>query len=539
MHEILDSRRNQDSFENQQPNQPRNFKFPKRPFGKKTIEYRSFQPTWFHKFKWIHYDETLDKAYCHLCQTASRRGLATSSKNSQTFIATGYTNWNDANRGFMKHEQSDCHLESVQRLNLDKSNKDISIAITAQVSDLREKNRSCLLTIISNLKFLGRQGLPLRGRADDSDSNFNQLNVLRCEDNQNFREWLLRKSEKYTSPEIQNELLKIMSQILVRGISEDIRNSLYYALMADETTDVSNREQLVICIRWIDELLEVHEDFIGLYQIDDTGAKTISDSIQDVLLRLNISLSQCRGQTYDGASAMSGQKTGVQKRIKDQQPKALYNHCHGHRLNLACSDSIKRVKIMCDALDTTQEITKLVKKSPQRDTKLEKIRKAAMYESEDDYMYAGIRVLCPTRWTVKADAMIAIINNYESLKKLWEWSLEKLKDTDMKARVRGVDAHMQRFDFFFGLSLGECLLRNADNLSAGLQTKDLSAAEGKVMALKTVKAISLMRTEEAFSLFWQKVITFAEQRGVDKPCLPRHKRMPARLETGNAKTILP
>ncbi|CAC5373377.1 unnamed protein product [Mytilus coruscus] len=203
-------------------------------------------------------------------------------------IRIGYTNWNDANRGFMKHEQSDCHLESVQRLNLD---KDIGIAITEQVSDLREKNRSCLLIIISNLKFLGRQGLPLRGRADDSTSNFNQMNVLRCEDNPNVREWLVRKSEKFTSPEIQNELLKIMSQILVRGISEDIRNSLYFALMADETTDVSNMEQLVVCIRWIDEQLEVHEDFIVLYQIDDTCAKTISDSIQDVLLRLNISLS--------------------------------------------------------------------------------------------------------------------------------------------------------------------------------------------------------------------------------------------------------
>ncbi|CAC5378353.1 unnamed protein product [Mytilus coruscus] len=129
-------------------------------------------------------------------------------------------------------------------------------------------------------------------------------------------------------------------------------------------------------------------------------------------------------------------------------------------------------------------------------------------------MYAGIRVLCPTRWTVKADAMIAIINNYESLKKLWEWSLYKLKDTDMKARVRGVEAHMQRFDFFFGLSqfgLGECLLRTADNLSAGLQTKDLSAAEGK------------------------KVTKFAQLKGVDEPCLPRQKRMPTRLETGNAE----
>lgn len=223
---------------------------------------------------------------------------------------------------------------------------------------------------------------------------------MRCEDNPNFKEWLTRKNDKYTSPDIQNELLKIMVQMIVREISDNIRKSLYFALMADETTDVANKEQLVVCLRWIDQALDVHEDFTGLYQIDNTSAQTITDSIQDVLVRLNISLSQCRGQTYDGASAMSSPKSGVQKKIKDEQPKELYNHCHGHRLNLACSDNIKKTKIICDALIQSMKL-KFVKKSPQRDTQLDKIRKVELLES-DDGNYSGILVLCPTRWTVKS-----------------------------------------------------------------------------------------------------------------------------------------
>lgn len=118
----------------------------------------------------------------------------------------------------------------------------------------------------------------------------------------------------------------------------------------------------------------------------------------------------------------------------------------------------------------------------------------------------------------KADAL-SIINNHESLMKLWEWSLKRVHDTDMKARIRGVQSHMLRFDFFFRLTLGECLLRNADNLSADLQSKDLTAAEGKSMSMKTVKAISLMRSDEAYTLFWQKVIQNAERIGVEEPCL--------------------
>ena len=37
-------------------------------------------------------------------------------------------------------------------------------------------------------------------------------------------------------------------------------------------TDMSNYEQLAVCFRWVDTDLEVHEEFVGLYQIDDISA---------------------------------------------------------------------------------------------------------------------------------------------------------------------------------------------------------------------------------------------------------------------------
>ena len=51
---------------------------------------------------------------------------------------------------------------------------------------------------------------------------------------------------------------------------------LTFSLMADECVDVSNKEQLVICLRWVDHCLDVHEDFLGLYHIPDTSANTIT-----------------------------------------------------------------------------------------------------------------------------------------------------------------------------------------------------------------------------------------------------------------------
>ena len=66
-----------------------------------------------------------------------------------------------------------------------------------------------------------------------------------------------------------------MAVSVLREIADSISRSTFFCVMSDECTDSSNREQLVICIRWIDDQLEPHEDFIGLYQVDDIRADTL------------------------------------------------------------------------------------------------------------------------------------------------------------------------------------------------------------------------------------------------------------------------
>ena len=129
----------------------------------------------------------------------------------------------------------------------------------------------------------------------------------------------------------------------------------------DETTDISNCEQVVLCLRWVDDDFNVHEDLIGLYKVETISADNLVALIKDTLLRMNLSLNRARGQCYDGAANMSGAKSGVAKQLTDEEPRALYTHCYGHVLNLACGDAIKWCKLLRDTLDTTYEITKLIK----------------------------------------------------------------------------------------------------------------------------------------------------------------------------------
>ncbi|KAF0703312.1 zinc finger MYM-type protein 1-like, partial [Aphis craccivora] len=110
------------------------------------------------------------------------------------------------------------------------------------------------------------------------------------------------KHIKYLSWKVQNELIEILSENICH----------------------------IIC-----------EEIIRFYALEQHGAMNYAQLIQDVLHKHNIKIQNCRGQGYDEASVMSGQYSGVQKRINDIVPTASFVHCCAHNLNLVISDASK------------------------------------------------------------------------------------------------------------------------------------------------------------------------------------------------------
>ena len=51
--------------------------------------------------------------------------------------------------------------------------------------------------------------------------------------------------------------------------------------------------------------------------------------------------SKIHGQAYDGAAVMSSNRAGVQAKIKEFAPLALYTHCYSHCLNLSLASACK------------------------------------------------------------------------------------------------------------------------------------------------------------------------------------------------------
>ena len=71
-----------------------------------------------------------------------------------------------------------------------------------------------------------------------------------------------------------------------------------------------------------------------------------------------------RGQGDDGASNISGKYRGVQARVKELYPLAMYTHCCNHVLNLVISTT--QLPVIRNAMATISDICVFLSRSAQR-----------------------------------------------------------------------------------------------------------------------------------------------------------------------------
>ena len=182
----------------------------------------------------------------------------------------------------------------------------------------------------------------------------------------------------------------------------------WFALLADETRDVSNQEQLVLGIRWVYDSYEINENMVGLIQLNYTTAATIHKCLKDSLVSLGFQFQNCSGQAYDSASNFQGHAFFWRgKSIQDDNTAAVCVHCLEHCVNLCLQEvgckvhSIKEELIftwMSYSSSNYPENTKLFLKA-YKSSKIHPILSSVRYAVHD-----GPCVLEPCKllwWTMK------------------------------------------------------------------------------------------------------------------------------------------
>ncbi|XP_064088422.1 zinc finger MYM-type protein 1-like [Macrobrachium nipponense] len=170
---------------------------------------------------------------------------------------------------------------------------------------------------------------------------------------------------KYMSPMIQNELIQLLSKEAEKELTCAIKPAPFYIIMLDKTQDISKIDQMCeiyrqCSIKYDDNgkpiALQINESFLGFHKVEGQSGAALSEQILQIIKQRGLSISRCRGQGYDGASNMKGIYKGVQTKIIDVKPSAVYVHCAAHNLNLVINDAVKDVTEMAQFYDIVQRV---------------------------------------------------------------------------------------------------------------------------------------------------------------------------------------
>ena len=160
----------------------------------------------------------------------------------------------------------------------DAPQKKISSLMGGTLRNSLEQKREALTELIELILFLGKRGCPLRGHSDYGELQFSNLSIK----NEGLFRDLIKllvnsgnsklkkhfnsapKNATYISSNFQNQILKIIGDVMQKNIKNEIVENKFYAIPVDETQDISKKEQLTFTIRYYFRG-HIKERLLGMY----------------------------------------------------------------------------------------------------------------------------------------------------------------------------------------------------------------------------------------------------------------------------------
>jgi len=130
--------------------------------------------------------------------------------------------------------------------------------------------------------------------------------------------------------------------------------------LIDEASDVSDKEQMAVVLRYVDKRGLILERLVGVVHVKETTSICLKNALQKLFVDIGLSLKQVRGQCYDGASNMRGEFNGLKAKILEENSSAYYVHCFAHQLQLVIVAVAKKNDDISDFFYMISTLTNVV-----------------------------------------------------------------------------------------------------------------------------------------------------------------------------------
>ena len=511
---------------------------------------RRFNSEWLTLFNGLCYSKYSNGALCLPCVLFGK--FSNHKSKLQQLFTKPLNIWGSARGKLNSHfgypgEESKCHIhkDSVcMFVHFMHTRKIINLQLDKErVASIR-RNREVLQPIIETIVFLGRQNLPFRGNGDDStkyyeeEGNQSTGSVDLFQNLLNFRvscgdkvleEHLntVSKNAKYASSPIQNEIIEACGRVVIKKLVEEIRNSVFFTVIAEEAEDFSNKElKLALVVRYLDSNSEICEHFLSYIDCNEgVTAEAIKEKILAAFAEIGLDFSLCRGQGYDGGGNMAGKYRDVAALITSIYPFAIYFHCANHKLNM-CVQKTCSVQLVRNIMNNIKKIFDFFSLSSKRQQCLEKHINIKAKTPESRTKLVNV---CRTQWVAHIDVMVIFENLLPFIVSCLDEMFLNEKNTYHRETSATAANHLHlllNFEFLTALGIGRRVLDYVRPATVKLRSRENDILTGYdiINVLKDTIKDLLNNINAKHDEWYGEVLKVAESLRVDEkmPRNPRH-----------------
>ena len=515
---------------------------------------RCFRVEWTSSRIWLEYSNSTDKSYCFPCRLFASNMSAAQIRGHDSFVSKGFDDWKHAlskDRGFMKHEVSELHqtccemLANRQQQLLDPTNHP---CIGANISTLfherqlqKEKetldNRKYIGRLAVIMRLLMRLGLASRGHREGEESlhrgNFRELIELVRESDDFFDKQLSSRpgNAHYLSPESQNDLIEAIGDEVLSFIIDEATNAQFFAIMMDETTDLSHLEQVAIVVRYCNQNFDSFERLLSLTESSTVTGQALANRMMSILQLHKFDLTKLCAQTYDGAAAMSGKYCGCQAIIRQTAPQAHYNHCRSHSSNLVIVKSAQATRFGRNFFGILEQLFVVIEGSAKRHMWFMDAQVAMGVRPKP------LKALFDTRWNCQGRSIDVVRSRLAAVVDTLKKIRDESSDRKVIGEAVGLLACITKFEFVLAIEFFAKLLSPLDTLTAALQGPDSTLHTVVVLSNAACRCIEELR--ENLDAVFDSATQIAAQSNIDTEVEEKRRRkVSRRLDTGENEIVL-